>query len=177
MRHDTSTGRGRPHGPHHHRHGRGRGRRPFDYGELRLLILAMIVEKPRHGYELIKEISDRFEGRYTPSPGVIYPTLSWLEDVGYVTIAADGGGRKLSTVTEEGRAFLAANRNAVDEVLSRTFHPRPDIPPQIEAAMDALKQALRDRLEAAPSPDAVAAMAAAITDAARAVAGPTPSQD
>src|SRR5882757_3447872 len=78
---------------HHGRHGMGHGRggdrlhrggrhggRLFDYGDLRILILAMIAERPRHGYELIKAIEERFGGSYSPSPGVIYPTLSWLVD-------------------------------------------------------------------------------------------------
>src|SRR5262245_17752487 len=74
----------RPHGGRHHKH--GRGGRLFDYGELRLLILALIAEAPSHGYELIKSIEERFGGSYTPSPGVIYPTLSWLDDMGYAVI-------------------------------------------------------------------------------------------
>src|SRR5271169_6179913 len=88
-------------GPDHHhghrkQHGRHRrhGARPFDYGELRLLVLAMIAEQPRHGYEIIKLIEERFGGSYTPSPGVIYPTLSWLEDMGYTTVEATDTSRK-----------------------------------------------------------------------------------
>jgi DNA-binding PadR family transcriptional regulator len=66
----------------------------FDYGELRLLVLALIAEQPAHGYELIKIIEERFGGSYTPSPGVIYPTLSWLEDMGYARVEPKEGGRK-----------------------------------------------------------------------------------
>jgi DNA-binding PadR family transcriptional regulator len=90
-----------------------------DDGELRLLILAMIAERPRHGYELIKAIEERFGGSYTPSPGVIYPTLSWLDDMGYATIETEEPGRKLYRITSEGDAFLTANRTAADELLSR----------------------------------------------------------
>ena len=79
---------GRDHSDGEH-HGRGRhrfGRRPgrmFDHGELRLVVLALISERPRHGYEIIKEIEDRVAGTYTPSPGVIYPTLTMLEELGH----------------------------------------------------------------------------------------------
>src|ERR1700759_1689517 len=68
--------------------GRREGR-PFDYGELRLLALAMIAEQPRHGYELMKAIEERMGGTYSPSPGVIYPTLSWLEDMGYAAVETE----------------------------------------------------------------------------------------
>src|ERR1044072_6068887 len=107
-RHRDGSGRhsSRSHGPsghhgpdqrdrhNHHHHGHRSGGRLFDYGELRLLILALIAEQPRHGYELIKSIEERFGGRYTPSPGVIYPTLSWLEDMGYAAVEAEAAGRK-----------------------------------------------------------------------------------
>ena len=71
--------RGGHHRHHHgHRGGGRRGGRFFDYGELRLVALAMMAEQPRHGYEIIKGIEERMAGSYSPSPGVIYPTLSWL---------------------------------------------------------------------------------------------------
>ena len=91
----------------------------FDYGELRLLLLAMIAERPCHGYELIKAIEERFGGSYTPSPGVIYPTLSWLDDMGYAAIEAEEAGRKHYRITSEGEAFLVANREAADALLAR----------------------------------------------------------
>src|SRR5271163_5272853 len=101
------------HNAHHRHHHRGRRHgRLFDYGELRLLILAMIAEQPRHGYELIKVIEERFGGSYTPSPGVIYPTLSWLDDMGYAAVDAEASGRKRYRLTAEGEAFLVANRAA-----------------------------------------------------------------
>lgn len=165
----TEGGRGRG---KHHGHG-GRSRRLFDYGELRLLILAMIAQRPRHGYEIIREIKDRFDGRYCPSPGVIYPTLAWLEDMGYVTIVADGSGRKQSQIRPEGAAFLVANRAAADELLIRRLPAaRPDhVPRPIEEAMEALKAALRTRLEPdLADADEIAAIAAAIAAAARAIA-------
>ena len=106
-------------GRHRHHHGGRHGGRLFDYGELRLLLLAMIAERPRHGYELIKAIEERFGGSYTPSPGVMYPTLSWLDDMGYAAIEAEEGGRKRYRITTEGEAFLVANRAAADALLSR----------------------------------------------------------
>ncbi|HEY1413025.1 MAG TPA: PadR family transcriptional regulator, partial [Rhodopila sp.] len=114
----------RRHGEHHHRHhghhmGGRRGSRLFDYGELRLLVLAMIAEQPRYGYELMKAIEERMGGSYSPSPGVIYPTLSWLEDMGYTAAEAEEAGRKRYRITAEGEAFLAANRSAVDDLQAR----------------------------------------------------------
>jgi DNA-binding PadR family transcriptional regulator len=81
-----------------------RGGRVFDHGDLRLLILQLVAEKPRHGYELIKAIEERLGGSYSPSPGVVYPTLTMLEELGYATVARTEGGKKLYTVTPEGMA-------------------------------------------------------------------------
>src|SRR6185295_14571381 len=75
-----------------HRH--GGGRRFFEQGDLRLVILALIAEKPRHGYELIKDIEDRFGGAYAPSPGVVYPLLTMLEELGLVSLESSEGGKK-----------------------------------------------------------------------------------
>ncbi len=97
----------------------GREGRVFDSGELKLVILAMIAEKPRHGYELIKELGERVGGDYSPSPGVIYPTLTLLEEMGYATSSVDASNRKLFTVTPEGQAFLAENKAQVDAILAR----------------------------------------------------------
>src|SRR3954471_11563007 len=94
------------------RHGRG-GRlgRFFAHGDLRLVILHLIAEKPRHGYEIIKAIEEQVAGAYSPSPGVIYPTLTLLDELGYVTVAASGeDGKKLHAITRQGEAFLEANR-------------------------------------------------------------------
>jgi len=125
-------------------------RRLFEYGELRLLILAMIAQSPRHGYEIIKAIEERFNGGYCPSPGVIYPSLSWLEEMGYIAVEPDENARKLSRITAEGAAFIEANRSAADELLTRTIPPnhRANAPEEIVAAMDDIKLALRQRLAA-----------------------------
>ncbi len=155
----------------HRRHQRRhRGGRPFDYGELRLLLLAMIAERPRHGYELIKTIEERFGGSYSPSPGVIYPTLSWLDDMGYARIEAEEAGRKCYRITAEGEAFLVANRAAVDELLSRAGLAGPGgpdpVPAPVVRAMENLKLAMRLRLRRGPLDQTAAETIAAALDAA-----------
>ena len=85
------------------RHGRRAGR-----GDIRAAILLLLAEQPRHGYELIREIGERTDGAWTPSPGAIYPALSLLEDEGLVTIAAEGG-RRLANLSEAGRAYVTAH--------------------------------------------------------------------
>lgn len=164
---------------HHHQGargaGRGRGRRGarlFDYGELRLLVLALLAEAPAHGYELIKGIEERFGGSYSPSPGVIYPTLSWLDDMGYAAVEPAEGARKQYRVTEEGAAFLAVNREAADALLSRAPGEggRIGLPSPVIRAMENLKLAMRLRFRDGPVDDAAAeAIAAAIDEAARIV--------
>ena len=100
----------------------GREGRVFDSGELKLVILAMIAEKPRHGYELIKDLGERVGGDYSPSPGVIYPTLQLLEEMGYAVQSTDASNRKLYTVTPEGEKFLADNKTQIDAIFAR-FEP------------------------------------------------------
>ncbi|WP_374469009.1 PadR family transcriptional regulator [Phenylobacterium sp.] len=168
-------------GRHHHswgrhggRHRGGRAGRFFDYGELRLLILSMLAERPRHGYELIKDVEETFGGAYSPSPGVIYPTLSWLDDMGYAAAEAEEGGRKRYRVTEEGEAFLAANRAAVDGLRARGREAggggRREVPAQVVRAMENLKLALRLRLrQGGLTPEAAEAIAATLDEAARTV--------
>ncbi len=139
---------GRGHG-HDHGSGRGRGgRRVFDNGELRLVILSLVAERPRHGYEIIKAIEERLAGSYSPSPGVIYPNLTMLEELGHATVE-ESGGKKLYAITAEGSAYLAANKTAVDAALARmseisaAYGGGPA--PQIVRAMENLKLALRLR--------------------------------
>src|SRR5271165_5167649 len=93
--------------------------RMFDGGELRLVILALVAEKPRHGYEIIKELGERVGGDYSPSPGVVYPTLTLLEEMGYASASTDQAGRKLYTLTPEGEKALADNRAQVDAIFAR----------------------------------------------------------
>ena len=155
---------------HHHRSGGRRGSRLFDYGELRLLTLAMIAEQPRHGYELMKAIEERMSGSYSPSPGVIYPTLSWLEDMGYTAAETADAGRKRYRITDQGDAFLTANRASVDALLARiggAAGGSPDgVPAPVLRAMENLKLALRLRLRGGPLDAAAAQTIAAAIDAA-----------
>ena len=150
------------------------GGRLFDYGELRLLLLAMIAERPRHGYELIKAIEERMGGSYSPSPGVMYPTLAWLDDMGYAAPDAEADGRKLYRITPAGEAFLVANRAAADDLLSRSgphgSASGDPVPAPLLRAMENLKLALRLRLRSGPiSQTAAEAIAAAIDAAAQVV--------
>ena len=105
------------------RHGLGggdmvRAGRMLAQGDLRLIALALIAEQPRHGYEIIKVLEDKTAGWYSPSPGIVYPTLTYLEEAGYVTAQTEGT-KKLYTITAEGRAHLEDNRDFVDAVLER----------------------------------------------------------
>jgi DNA-binding PadR family transcriptional regulator len=147
----------------------GFGRRAgrfFDQGDLRFVLLQLISEKPHHGYELIKAIEEKFGGMYSPSPGVIYPTLTLLEELGYVRSEAGGGTKKLYTITEEGSAFLSANRALVDAIFRRmaevtkAYGGGPS--PEILRAMHNLRLALSIRLGRGPL---TAEQVRAITDA------------
>jgi DNA-binding PadR family transcriptional regulator len=173
-RDDYPGHRGQHHHERGHHHRRGRHGRLFDYGELRILLLAMIAERARHGYELIKAIEERMGGSYTPSPGVIYPTLSWLEDMGYVSLDTEEAGRKRYSITSEGEAFLVANRAAADDLLARGSSPQADGPDRVPApvvrAMENLKMAMRLRLRQGPiNPEAAENIAAALDEAVKKV--------
>src|SRR5437660_10571366 len=105
------------------RHGMGGGEtmragRMLAQGDLRLIALALIAEQPRHGYEIIKLFEEKTGDWYSPSPGIVYPTLTYLEEAGHVTASAEGS-KKLYTITDEGRAWLEANRDVADAVLDR----------------------------------------------------------
>jgi len=170
-------GEGRHHGgPLDHKwHRRGGGRsglgRFFAHGDLRLVILHLIDEKPSYGYEIIKAIEERVAGAYSPSPGVIYPTLTLLEELGYVTVSvANEAGKKLHAITDQGRAFLDANRPTLDGLLARMAEAsrvQGDGPaPQILRAMENLKLALRLRLSRGPLDEPQINAVAAALDAA-----------
>jgi DNA-binding PadR family transcriptional regulator len=163
---------GERHESRHHRHRHGGAwsetgerdlRRFFAHGDLRLVMLRLIEEKPRHGYEIIKEIEDRVGGAYSPSPGVIYTTLTLLEELGHVSVMPGEGARKLHTITDEGRALLIANRQAVDALFARMDKPREsggDRPaPRVVRAARNLRMAVRMRLaRGALSPEQVDAI-------------------
>jgi DNA-binding PadR family transcriptional regulator len=152
-RDDRHEGR---HGPEGHRKRGDRSGlgRFFAHGDLRLVILHCIAEKPRHGYEIIKTIEERVAGAYSPSPGVIYPTLTLLEELGYVMVSHSDGAKKLHAITPEGTLFLAANRSAVDALIARMTEASRahggGTAPQILRAMENLKLALRMRLARGP---------------------------
>jgi DNA-binding PadR family transcriptional regulator len=172
-------GAGRHGGWRHHRHGFGGGRhgrggdagggdmmragRMLAQGDLRLLALALIAEQPRHGYEIIKVLEEKTEGWYAPSPGIVYPTLTYLEEAGYVTAQADGA-KRLYTITGEGRAYLEENRAFVDTVLERLdavgerMRSRrgedddegrrgPRVPRLVRAALENLRDVAAERLK------------------------------
>ncbi len=171
--------------PHGHRgfghrmmHGMGRhgfrgtrgGGRMFQHGDLRLLILALIAEAPRHGYEIIREIESRLGGAYAPSPGVVYPTLTMLEELGFVTAASTEGAKRQYTITAEGNAHLAANQATVDAIMARIDEAGsgPDTGPRVLRAMANLRFALKLRLGRGSVDDVAADRIAAILDAAAA---------
>ena len=97
---------------------RGR-RRVFDAGELRLVLLKLIADQPRHGYDLIRAVEEMTHGTYAPSPGVVYPTLTMLQDMGLIEEAKGEGARKAFQVTAEGKDHLAENEEQVDALLER----------------------------------------------------------
>ena len=158
-----------------HRHGGGgRGGRLgrfFDHGDLRYVLLGLIAERPRHGYELIKAIEEKFGGMYSPSPGVIYPTLTLLEELGYIRPDSVEGPRKQFVITPEGAAFLAANQAVVDQIFARMAEVS-DVyaggpAPEIRRAMHNLEAALTIRLGHGPlTADQVRAVTAVLDRAA-----------
>jgi len=87
-------------------------------GDLQLVLLALLAERPSHGYELIKALEERSGGFYVPSPGMVYPALTWLEEMGYAAVSAEGA-KKLYSITDSGRAFLRDNREAADAMLAQ----------------------------------------------------------
>ena len=135
-------------------------------GDLRLIALALIAEQPRHGYEIIKVLEEKTSGWYSPSPGIVYPTLTYLEEAGYVTAQAEGS-KKPYTITDEGRAYLDQNRDFVDAVLERLAaiggkiarmrrrlggdeeddRRGPALPPLVRAALENLREVAGERLE------------------------------
>lgn len=142
--------------------GDGRIGRFLMQGDLRLVVLALIEKEPRHGYEIIKHIEDLTYGFYAPSPGVIYPTLTYLEEAGYVVAEADGN-KKRYAITDEGRKYLDENRNFAAVILDRLSqiaerikqrqerHERgrdtgPSLPRSVDAAMLNLREVIARKL-------------------------------
>lgn len=98
---------------------KGRAGRVFEQGDLKYVILRLLAEKPRHGYEIIKELEDRFGGAYAPSPGTVYPTLTMLEDLGYARAMPEEGGRRIYEITDQGRKHLEEHSATVDDIFER----------------------------------------------------------
>jgi DNA-binding PadR family transcriptional regulator len=113
---------GHRHGGFFGRHGRGGGDgfrmgRKLGAGDLQLLLLLLLQENPRHGYELIKELEQRTSGYYSPSPGVIYPALTYLEEIAFTSVETEGN-KKLYRISETGSAFLTENRTSAEAMLN-----------------------------------------------------------
>ena len=146
----------------------GRRRRVFDSNELRLVLLKLIADQPRHGYELIRAIEDLTGGFYVPSPGVVYPTLTMLQEMGQIEEAASGGARKAFAVTAEGTELLVAKKEEVEALFARlaelaTARERSDGGP-IRRAMQNLKMVLIARLESGEAKTETLHQVAAILD-------------
>jgi DNA-binding PadR family transcriptional regulator len=133
------------------RHGHRGGGRVFDQGDLRWVILRLISEKPSHGYELIKAIEERLGGAYSPSPGVVYPTLTLLEELGLAAVVQSDGAKKAYGITDAGMKALADNAAQVEALFQRIAgiaeRAGGDPAPQIIRAMENLRLALRLKLE------------------------------
>ena len=128
--------------------GGGRARRMFDGGELKLVLLKLIADEPRHGYDLIRAIEALTGGAYAPSPGVIYPTITLLDEMGLIDEQQSDGAKKRFAATEAGRLHLADNREQVDALIARLTSvaaERVDRAP-IRRAMGNLRVALQDRI-------------------------------
>ena len=162
-RHGDGSGGGRG--------GPGRGRRFFEQGALKLLALNLLAERPCHGYEVIKAIEQMVGGEYRPSPGVIYPTLSFLVDLGLATAAEQEGGRKQYAITPAGQEQLDTQRPELDSLLARLRATRQEAgargAPEIQRAMGNLKLALQMRFaQSAPEKEMIQQVAALIDQAA-----------
>ena len=172
---EHGAGRRFAHGAHGHhgerRFGRGgRLARLLEHGDLRLLVLHLIAEKPRHGYEIIKAIEELAGGAYAPSPGVVYPTLTMLEELGQIAGTAEGS-RKSYAITEAGTQALAAEQGPLQLILERIGRAQslePGLP--VIRAMENLRTALRLKLgRAALPPEATRKIADALDAAARTI--------
>ena len=183
----------------------GRGGRMFRAGkmladgDLRLIVLALLEEAPRHGYDIIKALEERSHGMYSPSPGVVYPTLTFLEEAGHATATSEGN-KKTYAITPAGRAHLDENREVVEMVLNgmdkfgrkmararawweggddRAAPDRdiPDVIDEVNEARRALKKAIAEKLGA--SVEEQRRLAGILRDAAAAIRekGPEPQAD
>ncbi len=148
---------------------RERGKRAFDHGTLRLVILHLINEKPSHGYELIKAVEELTGGAYSPSPGVIYPTLTLLEELGQAQVTEEAGNRKLYSITDAGKTALAAEKPLLDAILARVegLKGRGLPGPGVQRALENFRTALHLRLRAALSAEQSEALVQLLDETAR----------
>ncbi|MEO7277180.1 MAG: PadR family transcriptional regulator [Sphingomicrobium sp.] len=151
--------------------GRRRGRgRMFESGELRLVLLKLIADQPRHGYDLIRAVEELTGGEYAPSPGVVYPTLTLLQDMGLIEEAKGEGARKPFQVTDAGTAHLAENQAEADELIARLTGLAPSAEasagPAIGRAVRNLMTALKHRVGRDGIDDELLHQVAAILDEA-----------
>lgn len=168
---------------HEHMRSPQRGRqRLFDTGDLKLLVLHLIQQSPKHGYEIIKDIGQLVGGEYRPSAGTIYPTLNYLQEMHWIQSGRSTGGRKQYLITEPGMNHLQQQVTQLDSILGklkvrRDIHSKAELI-DIYRAMENLKTALRLRLQQAePSEALVSAIAAQIDQAATAITRCTSSAD
>lgn len=162
--------RGGPHGGHQGGPFGGGRRRIFDAGELQLVLLKLIADQPRHGYDLIRAIEELTGGGYVPSPGVVYPALSMLQDISQIEETKSEGARKAFAITADGTRELADNADKLKALFERLaamakMQDRTDGAP-IRRAMDNLRTALRSRLTSDDADkDTVHAVAAILDEA------------
>lgn len=167
-------------------------------GDLHLIVLALLAKEPRHGYDVIKALEEHSSGVYSPSPGIVYPTLTFVEEAGYASAASEGN-RRVYTITETGRIHLADNRERVDTVLAeiervgrkmarardwiqdddrqdqdkdrdRRDRDIPGVVPEVNDARRALKTAIAEKLDA--SPEEQRRIASILREAAAAIRKP-----
>lgn len=153
---------GPPHGgPHRGRRGPGRGR--ASRGDLRAAVLLLLDEQPMHGYQLMQSIAERSGGRWTPSPGAVYPALNLLEDEGLVVVSAEGG-RKIAALTEDGHAYVAQHRESWADPFAAVGEGRSG--PNLRGLLAQLHEATR-QVARAGTPEQVAAAATILAEARR----------
>jgi DNA-binding PadR family transcriptional regulator len=160
-------------------HWRGRwergfgGGRLFDAGDLKLVILKLLSEEPSYGYQLIKRMEERLAGGYAPSPGVIYPTLTLLDEEGLASVSTSADNKKVYTVTPAGIEYLKASQERVDELFARLDEAGKGFErgrsPEIMKAFMNLRAAVMARLSREATPEQIRKIAEAIQAAAKAI--------
>ncbi|WP_375242826.1 PadR family transcriptional regulator [Sphingomonas parapaucimobilis] len=140
----------------------------FDGSELRLVLLKLIADEPRHGYDLIREVEAMTGGAYAPSPGVIYPTITLLDEMGFIEEQRSEGAKKRFAATDAGRTHLTGNAEQVEALLARLralgeHRQRVDAAP-IRRAMGGLKMAVMERFGDGDAPQEMVHQVAAMID-------------